>query len=436
MNQTGGWESISEQQWHDFAGLFAHFAVNVDDIGDRSRRRSARLCSSARSTVPAISAKPMRRPRKAATATSLAALRTIGAAPPASSASRASRKAGKRPTSGFSKSSRRDLGQVEALGRRRHPLAARPGHKRSGCACRASRAGRSPSRRHIRPANGSPTAGGRGCRSARPATRTDDGPRSAPAPCSSSSPNRPRSSRPSTNWDGRRPARASLGAMSSADVSAERAAAGGQDQSCDILRAIAGKALENSIMLAVHRQDRGPVPWPPRRSSASPAVTSASLLASATVRPASTAAITGSSPAQPTIAAMTQSASPAAASSSASRPAAARQPLPASACSSSRQLRFVGDDRQPGAWSDARLGQRRRHCSPPSVRRPRTARASARRGRGSTCRPSRSRRGWRACASPQPPADLDQSGQRRHHDQPVEPVEHAAVARAARCRCP
>src|SRR6185503_16208516 len=59
-----------------------------------------------------------------------------------------------------------------------------------------------------------------------------------------------------------------------------------------------------------------------------PAVTSASLLARATVLPASTAPITGRKPAQPTIAAMTRSASAAAASTRASSPAAARQFVP------------------------------------------------------------------------------------------------------------
>ncbi len=66
-----------------------------------------------------------------------------------------------------------------------------------------------------------------------------------------------------------------------------------------------------------------------------PAVTSASLLARATVRPASTAAMTGSSPAQPTIAAMTTSASAAAASTRAARPASARHWVPASRSRSS-----------------------------------------------------------------------------------------------------
>ena len=57
----------------------------------------------------AISRKPTRPPRKAATATSLAALRIAGRAPPASTAARARRSAGKRTGSGASKSSRPTL---------------------------------------------------------------------------------------------------------------------------------------------------------------------------------------------------------------------------------------------------------------------------------------------------------------------------------------
>ncbi len=73
----------------------------------------------------------------------------------------------------------------------------------------------------------------------------------------------------------------------------------------------------------------------PERSTAaiirSPAETRASLLASATVRPCSMAAIVGGSPAQPTIEAMVQSTSRCAAATSASAPAAASVRVPASA---------------------------------------------------------------------------------------------------------
>src|SRR5690606_7139489 len=65
--------------------------------------------SHAASTAPtteAISRKPIRLSRKDATATSFAALRMAGRAPPATSASRARPSAGKRVASGASKSSR------------------------------------------------------------------------------------------------------------------------------------------------------------------------------------------------------------------------------------------------------------------------------------------------------------------------------------------
>ena len=59
--------------------------------------------ASARSIDCVISGNPIRRSRKAATAISLAAFSTTGAAPPCSSAARASRSAGKRSGSGASK---------------------------------------------------------------------------------------------------------------------------------------------------------------------------------------------------------------------------------------------------------------------------------------------------------------------------------------------
>ena len=70
----------------------------------------------------------------------------------------------------------------------------------------------------------------------------------------------------------------------------------------------------------------------PLRSTAAiisaPADTSDSLLASATVRPCSIAAMVGSSPAQPTMAAIVQSGSISAASTNACLPAATRVPVP------------------------------------------------------------------------------------------------------------
>ena len=60
-----------------------------------------------------------------ATAISLAALRTVGAAPPAASARRASASAGKRIEIGLFEGQRRDAGEIEP--RRRRPHAHRPG---------------------------------------------------------------------------------------------------------------------------------------------------------------------------------------------------------------------------------------------------------------------------------------------------------------------
>src|SRR5215213_5562466 len=71
---------------------------------DRGLTKSA--SSRASSTILTMSVKPSLPSRKCATATSFAALSTVGAAPPFSSASRARRNAGKRSMSGFSKSRR------------------------------------------------------------------------------------------------------------------------------------------------------------------------------------------------------------------------------------------------------------------------------------------------------------------------------------------
>ena len=78
-------------------------------------RRSA--ASSVASTRAAMPPKPICRPINAATATSLAALRMVGAAPPVSSARRPSASAGNRSGSGASKVSVADLGEIELGGR-------------------------------------------------------------------------------------------------------------------------------------------------------------------------------------------------------------------------------------------------------------------------------------------------------------------------------
>src|SRR6266550_1071366 len=82
---------------------------------------------SVRSTVRAIPRKPMRRPRNCSTATSLAALRMVGAAPPICKQTLASCRQGKRAKSGFSKvswvnSAKSKRREGEAM-RRGHPKA-------------------------------------------------------------------------------------------------------------------------------------------------------------------------------------------------------------------------------------------------------------------------------------------------------------------------
>ena len=129
------------------------------------------------STIAAISRKPISPARNRATATSLAALRTVGAAPPARKAARAKRIAGNRSASGASKvnvpiwaKSNRAHGAFE-------PFGPPQSDRQSACACRAYRAGPAPNRRRIPPCCGPPTAGGSGSRCGRRQAQTDDGPR-------------------------------------------------------------------------------------------------------------------------------------------------------------------------------------------------------------------------------------------------------------------
>ena len=346
MNQSGGWASIRRPSRSSSSSANARRrAVDVDDVGDGLRRGCAIALERFARRVRTMSRKPMRRPRKAGDRLLIGGIeddrRGAACLQRLSRATRSAGKADRDPA--LRSSSVPSLARSSRVRRRFHPFRAGQRMGDRDAHVGRCRAGRAPSHRHIRPSNGSPTADGRQCRSGPTAGRTDDAPRSARAPCSSSSPNRRRSWRPSTSWGGRPPARASRRASGRATIRGT----GRRWRSGPILRhriqAIAGKALENRIMLAVDRQDGGARSACAASIISSPAVTSASLLASATVRPASTAAMTGSSPAQPTIAAITQSASPAAASASASRPAAARQ---SAACQPSLRARASDRDRR------------------------------------------------------------------------------------------
>ena len=160
----------------------------------RATRTSARLRAGSCSSVPSITAgmpmKPSRSPRNAWTATSLAALSTHGAVPPARAA--AKREAERRERLEV----RRLEGQRAHLRRGRAPAPARrrarggAARRRSARACRGGRGARARRRRTAGPSRGRSTAGARRRRCGRRACRTGGAPRSPRGPCSSASPSR------------------------------------------------------------------------------------------------------------------------------------------------------------------------------------------------------------------------------------------------------
>ena len=145
--------------------------------------------------------------------------------------------------------------------------------------------------------------------------------------------------------------------------------------------------------------------------------------------PCSIAAIVGASPAQPTIAATVRSAARAAASTSAARAARRRDAAAGERLAQLGQAALVGRPpparrrtRAP-AWPAPPPGNSR------SARRRATRRGCGGSGRASRRRSSRSRRGWRAMrviSSTMPSASSADDD--RHRQQPVDPVEHAAMA--------
>ena len=106
--------------------------------------------------------------------------------------------------------------------------------------------------------------------------RTARRPRSARGPCSSASPNRPRSCGPCASADARRPARASPRAICSRACAQERAA-GGREQDAAHARAACARAqrrrqaLEDRVVLAVDRHERRAARARPHRRSSAPA---------------------------------------------------------------------------------------------------------------------------------------------------------------------
>ena len=102
--------AVVELEGHHYALIVDLVEDVVEALSDTTPVRAAMergwvasVRASASSTVRMMSRKRIRRARKEATASSLAALSTTGEAPPASSASRATRNAGNRSRSGASK---------------------------------------------------------------------------------------------------------------------------------------------------------------------------------------------------------------------------------------------------------------------------------------------------------------------------------------------
>ena len=112
------------------------------------------------STVRAIPRNPIRRPRNCSTATSLAAFRMVGAAPPACKHALASWRQGKRCRSGFSKVNCVELREVQAARGRHHAPRPSQGMGDRASSCRAPRDAPEPSRRHRRRGSARATARG------------------------------------------------------------------------------------------------------------------------------------------------------------------------------------------------------------------------------------------------------------------------------------
>ena len=199
-----------------------------------------------------------------------------------------------------------------------------------------------------------------------------------------------------------------------------------------IRRTSAGSLPARHWKIALCSESTGSSVAPCRATAAvitSPAETSASLLASATIPPCSIAAIVGASPAQPTIAASVTSAPRAAASTSPAGPPAAAMPLPASASrssgsrlSSDTTASSAPNSRASAASSRAWLLRGQRDHAPLAAVAPDQVE------RRSPDRAGRAEDGDRCACSRRHPRG-DRARHQHHRDQPVDAVEHPAVAR-------
>ena len=122
----------------------------------RFRRQGMPGCASIRAGMPRKGSRPS---RKAATATSLAALSMAGAVPPVRERGVGQPQAGEGVEVRRLEIEAGQCGQVERARRPNRSVPARPGHGRARCACRGCPAAPAPSHPRSPPANGSRSAG-------------------------------------------------------------------------------------------------------------------------------------------------------------------------------------------------------------------------------------------------------------------------------------
>ena len=189
--------------------------------------------------------------------------------------------------------------------------------------------------------------------------------------------------------DGRRPARASRAPSARGVAPRNGPPDDGQDQARDLRGGSRPPAPGRSPSA---RNRPGSPRRPPAcavRSSAGPAQTRLSLLASATMAPARAAARVGARPAKPTMADITHWASTRGRLDDGRGAGRRRDAGAGQALAQLRQRGFVLDHRQPAGASAAPARPAARRCARRPGRRPRPRPWPARRGRASRRRPSR-----------------------------------------------
>ena len=245
-------------------------------LPDRRPRHCAfgRSRSSVASTTRGMSRKPMRRSRKACTAISLAALRTVGASPPDRMQSMARLRQRKRSCAGALEHQLAHARPDRAAATAKQCGAARPAHGRWACACRAPTDAPWWCRPRTTPGNARWIADAPPRPAFPAAARTGNAPRSVPGPCSSRWRCRReilRAHRPVGMGD-RLLHRGAAHALQR--PFAERPARGGDGDHLDFAGIAAIQHLEDGVVLGIHRDDRGagsldarrgtPRPPPPR----------------------------------------------------------------------------------------------------------------------------------------------------------------------------